>query len=123
MTSTPCTHIQPATNPVIVNLPDGSTMKSTHICLITLPGLPQAAHRAHLFPALADHAFISVGQLCDHGCNINYTATDVTITLHDHTLFTGVRTDNGLWTVTLTPSTQWANAATTISPLPAALPN
>jgi hypothetical protein len=65
-----------------------------------------------------------MGQLCDHGCHVRFTAIDVTITLGPQTLFTGVRAAKGLWTVLLIPNPpqanaapwQQANAATTISP-------
>jgi hypothetical protein len=87
-------------------------MESTHTCNIDLPGLPLAARKAHLFPALADHALLSVGQLCNHGCHVHFTAHDVSITLRKQTLFTGVRAANGLWTVLLTHSKSQANAAT-----------
>ena len=116
MTRTPCTDVQPALTPVIVHLPDGSTMTSTHTCSINLPGLPLAARKAHLFPALADHALLSVGQLCDHGCNVTFTSNDVTIALHQKTLFTGTRAANGLWAVTLSHQNHCAKAAAIISP-------
>jgi hypothetical protein len=116
MTRTPCTDVQPALTPVIVHLPDGSTMTSTHTCSINLPGLPLAARKAHLFPALADHALLSVGQLCDHGCNVTFTSNDVTIALHQKTLFTGTRAANGLWAVNLSHKNHCAKAAAIVSP-------
>jgi hypothetical protein len=37
---TPCQNKQHAVNPITVTLPDGCKIKSTHICDVTIPGLP-----------------------------------------------------------------------------------
>jgi hypothetical protein len=117
ITRTPCTDIKPATTPIVVHLPHGHTMQSTHTCNIDLPGLPQTSHQAHLFPALSNHDLLSVGQLCDHGCHVCFTAalSPSYFILGQQTLFTSVPAANGLWTVLLTPTMPLANAATTIS--------
>ena len=54
---------------VRVQLPDGSTIQSTHTALINFPQLPMEARRAHLFPNIK-HALLSISMLCDQG----YTA-------------------------------------------------
>ena len=38
--STPLTKISPATIPLVINLPDGKTNKSTHTCKLAIPWLP-----------------------------------------------------------------------------------
>ncbi len=40
MEGTPCNNLQPAIRPLTINLPDGTKVKSTHTCNITIPGLP-----------------------------------------------------------------------------------
>jgi hypothetical protein len=106
MTTSPCSHLKPARNPIVVNLPDGSTIESTHTCTIDLPGLPEAARTAHIFPALADHSLLSVGQICDAECQVEFTATHVNIRRNNKCLLQGHRTPNGLWSLDLQPSNQ-----------------
>ena len=40
MEGTPVDNKRIATKPLTINLPDGTTIKSTHCCDITIPGLP-----------------------------------------------------------------------------------
>jgi hypothetical protein len=90
-----------AQSPIQVKLPDGSSIYSTHTCHINLPGLPEAATLAHIFPGLANHALISIGQLCDNQCEATFTNTHVTITRDNVKLFSGPRDTNGLWRIHL----------------------
>ena len=39
----PVTNVQPTLYPLTINLPDGSTIKSTHTCLLDIPWLPLKA--------------------------------------------------------------------------------
>jgi hypothetical protein len=117
MIGTPCDDIQIAPTPVHVHLPDGSTMSSSHTGTLRLPGLPLAARRAHIFPALTDHALLSVGLLCDHGCQVHFTETDVTVFHQRVPFIIGYRASNGLWKVDLAPkANNLANAATAVVP-------
>ena len=94
---------RPATSPVVVALPDHTTMKSTHVVDLPLPGLPPPACEAHLFPALGNTSLISIGQLCDHGCSANFNKESVIIELHGKEILRGHRssTTNGLWVLEL----------------------
>jgi hypothetical protein len=40
MAGTPMKNIHPATDPLTINLPNGEIVHSTHICDISIPGLP-----------------------------------------------------------------------------------
>jgi hypothetical protein len=93
--------IKPTTNDIAVSLPDGAHIKSTHTCILPVPGLPVSACRAHIFPSLKSHSLLSIGKLCDHGCKAVFTHTGVTLTLDDLVLLTGTISDatNGLWTL------------------------
>ena len=95
--STPHTNKVPANPPITVTLPDGSTTHSTHMCTIPLPALPPAATIAHIMPGLANHALVSIGQLCDHGCNALFTPADVQIYRNQRLILHGPRDHNGLW--------------------------
>ena len=94
------------TNPgLLVTLPSGASISSTHKAKLTLPNLPDGARQCHLFPGLATGSLMSIGQLCDNGCQALFTATTVKITRNHQTVLTGTRTPaTGLWMVTTDPS-------------------
>jgi hypothetical protein len=77
-------------------------MTSTHTAGQPLTSLPIAARRCHIFPHLASGSLLSIGQLCDHGCQALFTATHLVVTLHNTTILTGYRSGPyGHWLVTL----------------------
>ena len=69
----PVLDIKPATKPLIINLPDGETIRSTHTCRLNLPWLPEEATEAHIVPGLAHTSLMSIKVLCDAGCEVIYT--------------------------------------------------
>jgi hypothetical protein len=75
-------NVRATNNPLSVQLPNATTMASSHIANISLPQLPPIACIAHLFRALGNTSLLSIGQLCDAGCTATFTNTTVTI---DHT--------------------------------------
>jgi hypothetical protein len=94
---------RPTTSPITVRFADDNTMSSTHMADLDLPSLPPAARVAHLFPALKGQSLLSVGQLCDAGCNANFTATTVTVEHQGTTVLTGHRDPaSRLWVVATT---------------------
>jgi len=88
-------------------------LHSTHKADLDLPGLPAAARHGHVVPALATQPLLSVGQLCDAGCGVVFTADTVTISHNDAVVMQGQRTPSSkLWELDIHPtSTAWANAA------------
>ena len=96
------TNMQPTSRGIEVNLPDGSTIKSTHTASLDLPSLPAAAQVAHVFPGLTG-SLLSIGVLCDFGCTAVYDATSVTIYRDSQVVLTGVRSPDthNLWMVPL----------------------
>ena len=95
--------ITPTSNPVTVHLADNRTIQSTHEGQIPFPltTLPKAATKAHLFPALGKTSLISIGQLCDHGCEAVFDQHTVTIKHNNQVVLQGKRdaTTHGLWTL------------------------
>jgi hypothetical protein len=88
-----------------VRLPNGDTITSTHTATLNMPSLPQAARLAHILPGLAQHSLLSVGQMCDSGCSVTFTASSVTVTNGGSTILTGNRdTQSNLWIVPLNPT-------------------
>jgi hypothetical protein len=73
---------------------------------LDIPDLPAAAQVAHLFPALGGQSLLSIGQLCDAGCEANFTARTVSILLGPKLILTSQRDPiTRLWTVnTVTPT-------------------
>jgi Reverse transcriptase (RNA-dependent DNA polymerase) len=85
-------------------------MRSTHTAELDIPELPLAARRVHVVPALKTHSLLSVGQLCDAGCEAHFTSTNVTVTCDDKTVITGNRTsDSKLWRID--PTTDACNGS------------
>ena len=88
--------------PLSVTLPDGSRIKLIHTAMLSLQNLPEAARCEHIFPELKSGALLSVRQLFDQGCTVNFTADQVSVTLDKQTILAGPRENNmGLWAVPL----------------------
>jgi hypothetical protein len=64
--------------PLHVNIPNGTTIQSSHTSELLLRAFPPQARRAHTLSRLVHNSLIYVRQLCDSGCDSRY---DVTITL------------------------------------------
>jgi hypothetical protein len=70
-----------------------------------MPSLPHAAIQAHILPVLAQHSLLSVGQMCDSGCSMTFTATEVTVKNGESRILTGLRDkESSLWRVPLEPN-------------------
>jgi hypothetical protein len=62
-----------------VRLPNGATMESSHTAELNIPELNAAASKAHVFPGMADHSLLSVGQLCNEGYIVTFKNASVTV--------------------------------------------
>ena len=60
-------NIRPAVTPLIVNLPDGTVVRSTHVCDYEIPGLPMLLE-AHMVSDLTVALLIGIHVLCKAGC-------------------------------------------------------
>ena len=72
----------PAKYPISVHLPNGKIIKNTHECYLPIPQLPKEAVLARIFPELSSASLLSIGQLCDAGCNAKLDANTIDIYLH-----------------------------------------
>jgi hypothetical protein len=78
-------------------------MESSHTADLDIPELNAAASKAHVFPGVAHHSLLSVGQLCDEGYIVTFRRDKVTICNSDNSkLLRGPRDDTtGLWRINL----------------------
>jgi hypothetical protein len=98
----PVTNRRITTSPIAIRNPNGSIMCSTHEGEIDIPNLPRAARTVHIVPDLASHSLLSIGQLCDAGCIVEFTATNVTVRHNDSIVLQGHRTPaTQLWHIDL----------------------
>ena len=75
-------------------------MTSTHTAEMYLPELPTAAKTGHIVPDLASSPLLSIGQLCDAGCGLLFSAGDVTVSFKNKIILRGTRTPlTRLWII------------------------
>jgi hypothetical protein len=74
MEGKPVQNLQPAIHPLTINFPDGSKVKSTHTCNITIPGLLTVLV-GHMVPKLSIASVIVIRVLCTAGCKVVFTKT------------------------------------------------
>ena len=80
---------RPATSPLTINLPDGRKVKSTHVCDITIPGLPKVL-TGHIVPHLAIASLIGIRPLCDAGCTVTFDREKCNVIYEGNVILQGV---------------------------------
>jgi hypothetical protein len=96
----PCSDKQAAHVPLNVNMPNGTTIPSSHTCNLLLTYLPHQARQAHILPGLVHNFLISVGQLCDNKCSVAFTQDQVTVSRNGKNMMYGSRDPKSrLWRV------------------------
>jgi hypothetical protein len=103
LVNAPCLKKIKSRNPLTVRLPNGATMESSHTAELDKPELNAAASKAHVFPGMANHSLLSVGQLCDEGYIVTFKRDAVTICDPNNSqMLSGPRDSNtGLWCINL----------------------
>jgi hypothetical protein len=78
-------------------------MESTHTAELNIPELNKAASIAHIYPGMANHSLLSVGQLCSEGYTVTYRNESVTIcNSQELQILRGAQDlDTGLWRINL----------------------
>jgi len=74
MKNTPMKNVCLPTNPLNIKLPDGTNVKSTHICDLEIPGLPHVLE-GHIMPELTVASLVGIRILCKLGCTVLFTGT------------------------------------------------
>jgi hypothetical protein len=75
----PCLNKVKSRTPLTLRLPNGATMESSHTADLDIPESNAAASKAHVFPGMARHSLLSVGQLCEEGYIVTFKQAVVTI--------------------------------------------
>jgi hypothetical protein len=93
---------QAAHIPLSVNMPNGTSIQSSHTCDFLLTGFPPQARKAHVLPGLVHNSLISVGQLCNNGCDVTFNKYTVSVMNNIKCVVTGaLDPQSGLWCVNL----------------------
>jgi hypothetical protein len=79
LVTVPCLNKVISRNPLTVRLPNGATMESSHTADLDIPRLNAATSKAHVFPGMAHHSLLSVGQLCCKGYIVIFQQDTITI--------------------------------------------
>jgi hypothetical protein len=66
--------------PLSVKMPNGTSIQSSHTCDLLLTDLPPQARKSHVLSGIVHNSLISVGQLCDNGCDISFNKERVSVT-------------------------------------------
>ena len=103
MKDTPMKNVCPAMNPLNINLPDGTMVKSTHACNLEIPGLPYVLE-GHIVPDLTVALLIGIQILCKMGCIIVFTDTACYVRYQGKVILTGYNDPStDLWVLSITP--------------------
>jgi hypothetical protein len=98
----PCNNKQEVHVPLSFNMPNGTTIQLSHTCDLLLAVLPPQARKVHIIPGPLHNLLISVGQLCDNGCNTTFTQEQVTVSRDGKCVIYGSRDPrSSLWRVDL----------------------
>jgi hypothetical protein len=113
LVNTPCLNKVKSQTPLIVRLPNGATMESSHTSDLDIPELNAAASKAHFFPGMANHSLLSVGQLCNKGYIVTFKNASVTVcNAQESQILSGPRDlDTGLWRINLRQDNQHVHQA------------
>jgi hypothetical protein len=108
LVNAPCLNKVKSQNPLTVRHPKGATMESYHTAELNIPELKDAASVAHVFPGMANHYLLYVGQLCNEGYIVIFRNASVTICdPQEFQILSGDRyLDTGLWRINLRKDNQ-----------------
>jgi hypothetical protein len=68
-----------------------TTNQLSYTCNLLLTNLPHQARQAHILPGLVHNSLISVGQVCDNECSVNFTHDQVTVSRNGKEVMYGYR--------------------------------
>jgi hypothetical protein len=113
LVNAPCLNKVQSQTPLTVRLPNGATMESSHTADLDIPELNAAASKSHVFTGMANHALLSVGQLCNESYIVTFKNASVTVcNSQEFQILSGPRDlDTGLWCINLRKDNQHVHQA------------
>jgi len=88
-----------AVNPLTINLPDGTRIKSTHVCDIHIRGLPKTL-TGHIVPSLTVASLIGIQPLCKAGCTVMFDDRKCNVVYNGRVILRGHKDPStDLWTL------------------------
>ena len=104
---------------VTVSMPNDMTMTSSLSGDLILNTIPMEARKAHVFNEITSWSLLSLGVLCDAGCEATLTKNKLIVKMFDEVVLNGYRdhTTSGMWMVDLTENKPMLNAARPIEPI------
>jgi hypothetical protein len=108
LVNAPCLNKVKSQTLLMVCLPNGATMESSRTAELKIPELNAAASKAHVFPGMANHSLLSVGQLCNEGYIVTFKNASVTVcNSQKFQIMSGPwDLDTGLWRINLRRNNQ-----------------
>jgi hypothetical protein len=86
-------------SPLTINMPDKQKVKSTHVCDITIPGLPTIL-MGHIVPHLAIMLLIGIWPLCNAGCTVTFDRNKCNVIYNGAMILRGFKDiPTDLWTL------------------------
>ena len=103
MKSTAMSNVPPATQPLTINLPYRTIVKSTLICDVMVLGLANVLD-GHIVPGLTVASLVAILILCKAGCIVVFTDTACYVMYNQKVILTGAKDPStDLWTLPITP--------------------
>ena len=79
-------NICPNDGPTVV-LPNGSHLKANAIGDLPIPELSVHGKKAHIIPGLKTASLLSIGKLCDDGCEVRLHDTNISVHKNNSIIF------------------------------------
>ena len=106
MEGVPVDNKRVAVNPLTINLPNGTKVRSTHECDVTYPGLPTTL-TGHIVPDLAISSLVGIRVLCNAGCTVTFTKNYCDVKYKDNIIIHGHKNPaTDLWTLPITSTAE-----------------
>jgi hypothetical protein len=101
MEGTPVVNKRPTSTPLKVALADGRHVLSTHMCDITIDGLPTVL-TGHIIPELSIASLFGIRVLTEAGCVVTFTKGECVVRFKDNVILCGLKDPaTDLWTLPL----------------------
>ncbi len=99
----PCQNKRLTNSPLSVTLPDGQKIKTTHVCDMTIHGLPTII-TGHIMPDMTTASHFGIRVLCKAGCKVLFDNDKCYVIYDGKVIFTGYKDlASNLWLLPILP--------------------